>query len=540
MYFADPFWVNARNVDVIPPTMITEMRQRPFFQQAGPISYKLSIQDFSLTQADYHQIRSSNVKIQVMCMQLDDPVQFRFHWPVNCKLSINQKDFRVYPRHADNKVTEGQRDEPADISKLILVGKNRIELSCQDANQFIFCIQIVTPIPKERVLDMIHPPENLEASIMRMRRIVRSQLASDYDDEVQTTTSMMSLRCPFSTSRIRNPARLLNIDSLQCVFDLDAFISMVERTRKWACPHSVKQSSVHHLVKDVWLEAVLKSLQKLPAVMEVEVSKEGTWRLRGEKNKWRSVYNTTVIEEPPEGFVAEQTRAAGKTDLDEESETEEEELRKAAQDAKQAFKQHCQEKAQVQNLEVVDLVSSDEELEIQVHPVAHSAPYPVEHQVIPIMGPEAMRSLKGFAAPLSEFMPYRPTQLPTPMSLGRQIGSYRRTDVPVNFQMPSRLGTPYGNVRPAHAATYQPPIYNGTYAVAPVQMHHKDGTIVVKNTSISIPSDGIPKPAKRSGAPLEPQKTYRKTERKRQDKRTLTARQMILPMECIEIDQDSE
>ena len=53
---------------------------------------------------------------QIVCLQLDDPVQFRYHWPINCKLAVNGKSFRVYARHADNKVTVGQRDEPADIS----------------------------------------------------------------------------------------------------------------------------------------------------------------------------------------------------------------------------------------------------------------------------------------------------------------------------------------------------------------------------------------------------------------------------------------
>lgn len=48
-------------------------------------------------------------------MQLDDAVQFRFHWPVNCKLIVNGRELRVYLRHADNKVSHGQRDEPLDI-----------------------------------------------------------------------------------------------------------------------------------------------------------------------------------------------------------------------------------------------------------------------------------------------------------------------------------------------------------------------------------------------------------------------------------------
>lgn len=204
------------------------------------------------------------------------------------------------------------------------------------------------------------------------------QVSSDADDEVQTMTSMMSLKCPFSFKRITTPARLLNIDSLECVFDLDAFIAMAQKTRKWACPHSLKQSSVYHLVRDVWLEAVLKSLQKLPEIHEIEVSKDGTWRLRGE-HRWRSVYNTSIIEQAPAPSGPEPDKSAGAEMMDTESEDEAEELRKAALAAKQAFKKHYQQTAKAQNLEVVDLVSSDEEAEIQAPATPSSLVYASQH-----------------------------------------------------------------------------------------------------------------------------------------------------------------
>lgn len=543
MYFADPFWTNVRNCDILPPTLITEMLQRPYYQQTGSSSYKVMIKEFTLLPADLHQLRTSCAKIQVMCMQLDDPVQFRFHWPVNCKLTVNGKDFRVYPRHADNKITEGQRDEPADISKLVVLERNRVEISCQDDSQYVFCIQLVNPVSEEAVLRLMHDPENLDAATMRMRRIVRGQVTNDYDDEIQTMTSMMSLRCPFSSKRIKNPARLLNIDSLECVFDLEAFVTMARKTRKWACPHSLKQSSVHQLVKDVWLEAVLKCLQRLPDVVEIEVSKEGCWRLRGE-SKWRSVYNTSVIEEAPDGFVIEEKESKAQCTMDEESEDEAEELRKAALAAKQAFKKHYQEAAQNQHLEVVNLLSSDEDAEMHVHSNAQTVPSSVGPQWRPRYKSPATGAMRRDYPPARPLVvTHRPNPHVTSMGLARHVG-YDRSEVPVSLHnvLPPRLGTGYGNIRPAHPASYPPPGYfHGNYTVAPVQMHPNDGAIFVKNTSISIPSEGIPKPGKRSAEFLEPRSSGRKTERKRQfRKRAFTDRAPVLPMECIEIDQDSE
>ena len=191
-------------------------------------------------------------------------------------------------------------------------------------------------------------------------------MLDDVDDEVQTMTSTMSLKCPFSSKRIKTPARLLNIDSLECVFDMDAFITMAQKTRKWACPHSLRQSSIHYLARDVWLEVVLKALLNFPEIDEIEVSKEGAWRLRGE-TKWRGIYNTTVIEKLPECVTAglPQTSTSAQHP-DDESEDEEEEFRKAALAAKQAYKKHYQDMSKSQTLEIVDLVSSDGETELQL------------------------------------------------------------------------------------------------------------------------------------------------------------------------------
>ena len=60
------------------------------------------------------------------------------------------------------------------VGKMVVAGKNTIEISCQDVHPFAFCIQIVRPVKKEAVMSQMHPPEKLDAAIMRMRRIVRS------------------------------------------------------------------------------------------------------------------------------------------------------------------------------------------------------------------------------------------------------------------------------------------------------------------------------------------------------------------------------
>ena len=44
-------------------------------------------------------------------------------------------------------------------------------------------------------------------------------------------------------------------------FDLDTFLEMAQRTRKWQCPHSMRNMCVRQLHLDGWMMQVLQALQ---------------------------------------------------------------------------------------------------------------------------------------------------------------------------------------------------------------------------------------------------------------------------------------
>ena len=63
-----------------------------------------------------------------------------------------------------------------------------------------------------------------------------AQLHGDGDDDLVTVNTRLSLRCPLTGSRMRTPARFSEVEGLMS-FDLDAFLALAERSRKWQCPH---------------------------------------------------------------------------------------------------------------------------------------------------------------------------------------------------------------------------------------------------------------------------------------------------------------
>lgn len=55
-----------------------------------------------------------------VCVQLGDPVPFRFHWPRAADLRANNMQYRPYGRNPNNKLGNNARDEPANIGEFTL------------------------------------------------------------------------------------------------------------------------------------------------------------------------------------------------------------------------------------------------------------------------------------------------------------------------------------------------------------------------------------------------------------------------------------
>eukprot|EP00210_Caulerpa_lentillifera_P000702 g679.t1 len=531
MAFADPFWHTVKPQEIIPPTIIHQIPHPPQQYPPAPVveTFKGIEKHFNLTQADMANLRAKRQKIQVVCLQLGDEIQFRYHWPKQCSLKINNRSYRVYGRHAENSITKGQRDEPAPISTMVEAGRNKIQLCCYDNQAYVFCVQIVAETAKEVVYGMLHSPENLDASVMRIRRIVRSQISCGVDDEIKAMTSVMSLKCPFSSTRIKVPGRLLNIDSLECVFDLNAFLTMVEKTRKWACPHTLKPSSIHHLAKDVWLEAILKSLQNFPEITEIEVSNQAAWRIRGE-SKWRSIYNTTPIDHLSPSLLKIKKESEKSAHInDEESDDEAMEMKKAALAAKEEIQRYSRIHRTTQNIEVIDLVSSGDEEEgtqtIVIQPQSLTHPPPP---------PTAPNEIRG-----AQFRPLT-TQIMRPLSRGREKHIYGVMENPNGVGMDLARQCGYINVPVAPRQQGYTSICDYTQ-VAPIILQPaypvtNTTTSIVQNNTLDLSAH-----PKLSDIQRKRDKTMVHVQHRRPRKKTRNSKHhsstLCSGIECIDLDQ---
>lgn len=68
--------------------------------------------------------KPAEYQLQVHCLQLNDSVTNRFHWPLACTLSVNSIAYRVYGRNSGTKLGANARDEPANISTLVTASES--------------------------------------------------------------------------------------------------------------------------------------------------------------------------------------------------------------------------------------------------------------------------------------------------------------------------------------------------------------------------------------------------------------------------------
>ncbi|CAD7704203.1 unnamed protein product [Ostreobium quekettii] len=323
---ADPFWADTGE-DLVPPTKLKFTGRNA---QANGVVHEVLVAEkvFFLKTVDImEKLRCKDgYRLQVVSILLTDDIPHRYHWPRNCTLKINNMQYRVYGRSPNNCLGNNQRDEPANVGMLCRNGRNNVSITCTDARPFCFFVQIVEKRSKERVESLMHAAETLEEAHARVVRQVKKGSMEDDDNLVVTSSVVVSLKCPLSALRIVTPARFCDVDQVEAIFDLDSFLSVAERTRKWACPQTMKGSCVQRLQRDVYMDKVLQCLKMAPDVSEVEVSPEGKWRPAASDHRWRSIFDDVAD-------AAVVTAAAAKEEDSywEESEDEMEELQRAAQ-----------------------------------------------------------------------------------------------------------------------------------------------------------------------------------------------------------------
>ena len=245
---------------------------------------------FMLTALQAKRVREDGYALQCACVLHDDEVNDRLHWPYNADLRVNRYTVNVPSRSHQFKMGRSVRDSAASIGLLCREGLNRLYLAGIDTRKFSIAVRLVRKRTVDEMLALtITQTASFGDSMQRVLSITKSVGgAADDDDLIFESADRLVLRCPLSGERIACPARYAQCKGLRC-FDLTAFLTLAEQSRKWQCPAACAcVGPVTELRIDPWIYGIVNQLAAEGRVDdEVEFNSEGQWRVIEKDAPWR-------------------------------------------------------------------------------------------------------------------------------------------------------------------------------------------------------------------------------------------------------------
>ncbi|KAG0599443.1 hypothetical protein M758_12G152300 [Ceratodon purpureus] len=250
---------------------------------------------FYLSRQERDLLHKEDYDLQVWCVLLNDKVSFRIHWPSYADLRVNGVNVRVTNRPGQQLLGVNGRDEGPGIKACTREGLNRLNMSAYDARPFCLGVRLVRRLSLEQVMELIPSEkegEPYEEAMARVRRCIGGggqgvgcdDDGSDSDLEVVAESINVNLRCPMSGSRIKVAGRFKPCLHMGC-FDLNTYVELNQRARKWQCPICLTNYSIEHLIIDPFFNRITNEVKIMDEdITEVELKVDGSWRPKLEGN----------------------------------------------------------------------------------------------------------------------------------------------------------------------------------------------------------------------------------------------------------------
>ncbi|XP_024991649.1 E3 SUMO-protein ligase SIZ1-like isoform X1 [Cynara cardunculus var. scolymus] len=242
---------------------------------------------FQITRANVHMLENAGYDVQAWCILLNDSVPFRMQWPQYPDLRVNGIPVKTINRPGSKMLGANGRDDGPSISLFLVEGCNQISLCGSDARTFCLGVRLVKQRTVHQVINMIpgeQEGESFTDAVARVCRCIGGMASanddSDSDLEVIADNVTVNLRCPMSGCRMKTAARFKGCVHLGC-FDLQTFVQINQRSRKWQCPICLRNYSLEDIIIDPYLNRIVKMMQHcVEDVTEIDVKSDGSWRAK--------------------------------------------------------------------------------------------------------------------------------------------------------------------------------------------------------------------------------------------------------------------
>ncbi|SCU83345.1 LAFA_0D03048g1_1 [Lachancea sp. 'fantastica'] len=165
--------------------------------------------------------------------------------------------------------------KPADLTPYVRASsENHLQLTYAFTKEdYLVCCYIVEVFPPQEILkEVLRHPKIVKPATLQY---LRESLSEDEDEDLVTTSTIMTLQCPISYCRMRYPSKSVHCRHLQC-FDALWYIESQQQIPTWHCPVCQKTVKVEDLVLCEFVESIIAECDD--EVEQVEISKDGSWK----------------------------------------------------------------------------------------------------------------------------------------------------------------------------------------------------------------------------------------------------------------------
>ncbi|GAV54017.1 hypothetical protein ZYGR_0AK05190 [Zygosaccharomyces rouxii] len=237
------------------------------------------------TKADWNLLESDEkYKVYLFCGMVDSQKGFQCNQPIQFphpnEIRVNSVQVRDNVRGLKNKLGTAK---PADLTPYLRppTQQNILEViyAFTKSEYFIYGYIMEQVSPEELLQEVLRHPKILKAATLHY---IEKTLNEEEDDDLVTTSTVMTLQCPVSYTRMKYPAKSIMCKHLQC-FDALWYIYSQMQIPTWQCPVCQIDIDLKHLAVCQFVDEILKNSDE--DTEQVELSSDGSWK--------------PVVEEPP-------------------------------------------------------------------------------------------------------------------------------------------------------------------------------------------------------------------------------------------------
>ncbi|KAK9455765.1 PINIT domain-containing protein [Dipodascopsis uninucleata] len=198
--------------------------------------------------------------------------QAAIQFPQHFEVRVNNKPVQANFRGLKNKPGTVK---PADITDYTVKDaniRNAVEVTYAFTN---YRYTVVLYFARRKTVQQLVTRITSGRRLAKETVIAQITKSNSEDDDIVATSTIMSLKCPLSFSRIQIPIRSIRCSHVQC-FDATSYIQLQEQAETWQCPICNIFAPLEDIAIDSYVDDILKNTSK--DADSVEIDPTGIWK----------------------------------------------------------------------------------------------------------------------------------------------------------------------------------------------------------------------------------------------------------------------